>query len=629
MVRVNGCVEPTTRIGLHSPPELLDYLRHFAGLFHRTEGRWAVNRYVLGLIGPVKRKNCEQIAAVVAGIKASDLLALLTEIPWHYLEMDRVRVGLMVSRASVGGGILAFDDTGIPKQGNASVGVQRQYSGTLGKVGNCQITVTCRYSDAVYTWPVTGRLYLPEKWASDAERRKKAKVPPEVSFQTKLEIALALLDLADQWGVPYNAVTADGNYGDNPNFLAGLEARKKLYVVAVAKDFTVRLPADLAKARQEASQSDQASGGSAANTQEPESAGDPVGDATPAVTPKRRGRPPKPARVLSPEERAPLYKACDLTAAQPAEAWRPITYRQGAKGPITKEFVAIRACRALKGNDDGDGAYTGSEGWLIGERPVAGETGDCKWYCSNFPPEATLESLVAVAHGREPIERGYRIDKDGLGLDETEVRLWHGFHRHQALVMLAECWLVLQRQTHLPTPVPSVTAGGPDAAGTTPQPEAIPSTQSGETMDGTSFPAELLAVAVQDVEGPVPEDEPVPSIQPAETTESIPPTPSSPDEATLAVPPAAQAVEGRRRREFLASIAATMPAPTPTEPAERLALSPPLGRKRGNPLGSPPADQRTTVHRLCPLAGTHRPDRASAGLEDPASGHQLSIYLTE
>lgn len=625
MVRVNGCVEPTTRIGLHSPPELLEYLRHFSGLFYRAEGRWAMNRYVLGLMGPVKRKNCEQMAAVVAGISANELQGLLTEMSWDYLAMDRIRVGLMLSRATVGGGTLVFDDTGIPKQGNDSVGVQRQYSGTLGKVGNCQITVTCRYADAVYTWPVTGRLYLPKKWTDDPERLKKAKVPAEVKFQTKVEIALGLLDQADQWGVAYDVLTSDGNYGDNSNFLAGLEARKKQYVVAVAKDFTVRLPADLAKARQEASQSDQAAGKSAADTEELESAGEPVGDVAPAATPKRRGRPPKPPRVLSPEERAPLYKACDLSAAQPAEKWRPITYREGTKGPITKEFVAIRACRALKGNDAGDGAYTGSEGWLIGERPVAGETGDCKWYYSNFPPEATLESMVAVAHGREPIERGYRIDKDGLGLDEAEVRLWHGFHRHQALVMLAECWLVLQRQTYQPTPVQSIMSIVQDTEVAVPQPEAVPSTQPGETMDGTSLPAERLAAVGPDAEGAMPEDEVVPSIQPGEATDPISPPPLPPAERAPAVPPAAQPVPGRRRREILAS----MTTPTPTEPAERPALSPPLGRNRGNPVGSPPADQRTTVHRLCPLAGAHRPARSPAGPEDPASGGQFTIYLTE
>jgi SRSO17 transposase len=460
VVGVSDSLEGTTRIGLHSPPEFLEFLRPFANLFYRTEGRWAMNRYVVGLMAPIGRKNCEQIAAAVAGIKAQELQALLTDIPWDYTQMDHQRVNLLLSRAIVGDGVLIFDDTGIPKQGEASVGVARQYSGTLGKIGNCQISVTCRYADPSYTWPVAGRVYLPESWASDKERRAKAKVPEGVKFQTKVEIALALLDQARAWRIPHDAVTADSNYGDNPKFLAGLESRHEPYVVAVAKDFTVRLPAELARAREEAALTDQAgpatADGSTGEQTPGESATERVesADVGAGAKPKRRGRPPKPRRVLSPEERAPLHKACELTGVQPEENWQAITYREGTKGPITKEFLGLRACRAFKGNAAGEGAFTGVEGWLIGERPLPGHEGDPKWYYSDFPPEALLSRLAELAHRREPIERGYRLGKDGLGLDETEVRLWHGFHRHQALVMLAESWLVLQRQWREPATAP-------------------------------------------------------------------------------------------------------------------------------------------------------------------------------
>jgi SRSO17 transposase len=469
-------LEGPVRIGLHSPPEFSEFMGSFANLFYRLEGRWAMSRYVLGLLAPIKRKNCEGLAAALEGITAERLQALLTDIPWDYTRMDRLRVGLLLARARVGDGVLILDDTGIPKQGKASVGVARQYSGTLGKVGNCQITVTCRYADPSYTWPVAGRLYLPGSWASDQERRAKAKVPAEVKFQTKVEIALALLDQARAWGIGHEAVTADCNYGDNPNFLAGLESRHEPYVVAVAKDFTVRLPSELAKAREEAALAGQvgpslAAGSSESAVGEPTPGGSARGQA-PGVDPgtggkpKRRGRPTKPPRVLAPEERAPLHKACQLTGSQPEQSWQAITYRVGTAGPITKEFLALRACRALKGNAAGEGAFTGGEGWLIGERPLVGHEGDLKWYYSNFPPEARLGRMVEIGHRREPIERGYRVGKDGLGLDEAEVRLWHGFHRHQALVMLAESWLVLQRRWHEPAtgPLPeseSALAGPP------------------------------------------------------------------------------------------------------------------------------------------------------------------------
>ena len=402
---MGGNWDGSTRIGLHSPPGLPDFLRPFADLFYRAEGRWAMNRYVVGLMAPIKRKNCEQIAAAVADITAERLQALLTDIPWDYTQMDRLRVSLLMERASVGDGVLVFDDTGIPKQGNDSVGVARQYSGTLGKVGNCQISVTCRYADPSYTWPVAGRLYLPEAWTKDEARCAKARVPEGVKFQTKVQIALALLDQANAWGIPHKAVTADSGYGDNPNFLAGLEARGEHYVVAVARDFNVRLPAELAKARQEAEQATRAeletssrSGREAATAE----AGGSVAEGTVPVStgkPGRRGRRPKPARVLSPEERAPLRKAFQLTEAQPDEAWVAITYREGAKGPITKEFTALRACRALKGGANGEGAYTGAEGWLIGERPLAGHAGEAKWYYSDFPPEAQLPLSLSTGNG--------------------------------------------------------------------------------------------------------------------------------------------------------------------------------------------------------------------------------------
>ena len=471
-------LEGATRIGLHSPPEFLGFLRPFADLFYRSEGRWAMNRYLVGLMAPIPRKNCEQIAAAVAGIKAQELQALLTDIPWDYSQMDHLRVDLLLKQATVGDGILVFDDTGIPKQGRDSVGVARQYSGTLGKVGNCQISVTCRYVDPCYTWPVVGRLYLPKAWANDEGRRAKAKVPKEVKFQTKAEIALAQLDQAKGWGIHHEAVTADSNYGDNPNFLAGLEARDELYIVAIPRDFTVRLPDELAKARQEADQADPMGSGAiigsvSEGVPAPDiAAGNQISTAEGASKPKRRGRPPKVPRVLSPEERTPLHKACELTPTQPESAWQAITYREGAKGPITKEFLALRACRALKGNADGEGAYTGSEGWLIGERPLTGHEGEPKWYYSNFPAEAALSRMAEICHRREPIERGYRVGKDGLGLDEAEVRLWHGFHRHQALVMLAETWLVLQRQWLEPVAVP---LPEPDSALVMPTPQtAIP-----------------------------------------------------------------------------------------------------------------------------------------------------------
>ena len=152
---------------------------------------------------------------------------------WDEDDLNRQRVEAMLALPTEGDGVLVFDDTGFAKQGSCSVGVPRQYSGTLGKTGNCQVTVNCHYAERTIAWPVATRLYLPKQWADDADRRAKAKVPEEVTFQTKPQIALDLLDQAEAWGVRYACVIADADYGDNPNFLAGLENRRKPYVVAV------------------------------------------------------------------------------------------------------------------------------------------------------------------------------------------------------------------------------------------------------------------------------------------------------------------------------------------------------------------------------------------------------------
>jgi hypothetical protein len=186
-----------------------------------------------------------------------------------------------------GDAVLIFDDTGFAKQGRSSVGVARQYSGTLGKTGNCQVTVNCHYAERNIAWPVATRLYLPEHWAQDTERRHKARVPDEITFQTKPQIALELLDQARDWGVRNACVTADADYGDNPNFLDGLESRRQRYVAAVRADFTVALS-------------------------------------------RRSGE---------------THRAAGLVAGQAARLWRSVTWREGSRGWMRARFVALRGWR--------------------------------------------------------------------------------------------------------------------------------------------------------------------------------------------------------------------------------------------------------------------------------------------
>src|SRR3954464_7662287 len=220
-------------------PELAEFLAPFRIHFKRSEGPRALERYLTGLLTEHPNKNCDTIAQVVPGTSEQRLQGLMTTIDWDEDDLNAQRVGDMLRLPTEGDGVLIFDDTGFAKQGRGSVGVARQYSGTLGKTGNCQVTVNCHYAERTIAWPVATRLYLPEPWARDADRRQKAKVPEEVVFQTKPQIALDLLDRAQSWGVRWACVTADADYGDNPNFLAGRGGRRQRYVVAVRCDFAV------------------------------------------------------------------------------------------------------------------------------------------------------------------------------------------------------------------------------------------------------------------------------------------------------------------------------------------------------------------------------------------------------
>jgi SRSO17 transposase len=181
-------------------PEWQEFLGAFQVRFRRPEGRHALERYTTGLLTQLPHQNGDTIAQAVPGTSAQRVQEFLTKMPWDEEDLNRQRVQKMIAEATTGDGVLVFDETGFPKQGTASVGVARQYSGTLGKVGNCQIAVTCCYTDCQATWPVAVRLYLPQAWAHHPERRRQARVPTEIPFQTKPEIALQLLDQARVWG---------------------------------------------------------------------------------------------------------------------------------------------------------------------------------------------------------------------------------------------------------------------------------------------------------------------------------------------------------------------------------------------------------------------------------------------
>jgi SRSO17 transposase len=397
------------KAGTEPLPDLAAFLEPFADLVHRSESREAMERYTTGLLSDLQRKNASEMGRSLPATSGQKLQEFLTRTRWDPGEMDRLRIERMCRDAAVGSGALVIDDTGFAKKGRSSVGVTRQYSGTLGRVDNCQILVTSHYVDRVFDWPVTGQLYVPKSWAEDAQRRERAQVPEGIAFQTKGEIALHLVDQALAAEVPFEAVVADAGYGDQPSFLNGLEARERPYLVGVSITTPFRL------------------------AEEVES--DPGDPPPPPYT--GQGRPRHASRL---KDRIPAREAQRLFAERIAQEWTRVAWREGSRGVLVKEAARLRVYRSGTRGD-----ALPSAGWLIAERGVRGDDPEIKFSLAWGLDELGLEELIELVHVRWVVERFYQDAKGQLGLDQYEGRLWQGFHRHIALVMLAHCYLTLRQ----------------------------------------------------------------------------------------------------------------------------------------------------------------------------------------
>lgn len=293
--------------------------------------------------------------------------------------------------------MLAVDDTALVKQGRHSVGVKRQYCGQLGKRANCQALVSLTLARAEVPVCVGLRLFLPENWCGDAERRAATAVPDEIGYRPKWAIALDEIDRVLASGVRFGCVLADAEYGKAAGFRAGLDQRLLTYAVGVLPTQKV-YPADV------------------------------------ALTYPRRatGRPRK-----HPMPSAASMAAADLMQGHP-EAFRSISWRTGTKGPLKAEFASLRV-RVADGPVAARAQHLpGDEAWLVAERRVNGER---KYYLANHPVDIPLKALVIQIKARWACEQMHQQMKEELGLDHFEGRSWRGLHHHLLLCQIAFAFL--------------------------------------------------------------------------------------------------------------------------------------------------------------------------------------------
>jgi len=377
----------------------LVFHERFAPYFGRREAQLRSRQYLQGLfVQDAERKSAENLAEAVPGASARALQRFLTESTWREGPLLEDLAWYVGERLADAEGIFLVDETGFAKQGKESVGVARQYSGTLGKVGNCQVGVFLGYASPLGHALLQGRLFLPEVWSEDPARCREAGVPEEVGFSTKPEIALGLLHEAHATGaLPARWVTADEVYGNSPTFRDGVAARGLWYVAEI--ETTLRL------------------------FRQPSEA---------AIPPwSGRGRPPTKRRLAS--GAAPAEEARAIRAALPASAWREITVAEGSQGPRIYRFARVRVWESRAGVPD-------REGWLLLRENLDGS--ELRSYLSNAPGMVSLRRLAQVAAARWSIETEFETLKGECGLDEYEVRSWRAWHHHITLSLLAGAFLL-------------------------------------------------------------------------------------------------------------------------------------------------------------------------------------------
>ncbi|MDZ4779084.1 MAG: IS701 family transposase [Planctomycetia bacterium] len=372
-------------------PRIERFVAPFAAALVRCEQRRHVSEYVAGLLSGVDRKNAESIA-YLHDQERQPLQKFLGQVAWDHrplvAELTR-QIGREIGEYD---GVLVIDPSAFPKKGAHSVGVERQWCGRLGKVDNCQVGVFLAYASRAEHALVNFRLYLPKSWAHDRARRKRCGVPKHVRFQTRHELALAMLaESAAQ--VPHAWIAGDDELGRNSGFRGELRSRGEHYVLAVPSNTLVR----------------------AVHTTPPEYAG--------------HGRPPQ----------VPFTRVDRWCAALANDVWTTIDVRDAEQGPLQAEAVMTRVLAKTAARQ------VGPEEMLLVLRARQGDgTWKHDYHLCHAPRDTPLAELVRVAKAEHRVEDCFQRAKSEAGLAHYKVRTWPGWHHHITLSLLATWFLTLE-----------------------------------------------------------------------------------------------------------------------------------------------------------------------------------------
>jgi SRSO17 transposase len=383
---------------------LAGYFGDVASGLVRSEQRWAAEYYARALMMDGARKSLEPLVTRMGGtsVEYEALQHFLADSPWDPAVIDRAvaeRVCAVIEPVA-----WVLDDTGVPKYGRHSPGVKRQYSGTLGKIGSCQIAVSLHAVSINGTVPLGFRLYVPEDWCADPVRRRETKIPQSVEFQTKPTLGGELIARAAGWKIRRAPVLGDQAYGNDTKLRTRLHGDGIDYVLSIAPECGIY----------------------------------PSGTvfAVPPRTPGSRGPAPSVFRTET-EPRS----ITELVSGLTPDAWQTVAFRDIDGGQLVSRFAFVRVIAA---NPIETLRQEPREEWLIIEWPDGHEHPSDYWL-SNLPASTEPEQLARLARLRWMIELDYKQLKGELGLDHYEGRSYLGFHHHCSLVTAAHGFLTLER----------------------------------------------------------------------------------------------------------------------------------------------------------------------------------------